>query len=145
MRRRRRISLRRGGAARARLGDDAIHAAVEALRELGKILGTIGEIALHHDHRIAPRIARGLGRGARERVERGSVALARLVPQHRERKHLFVPAQRLRGAIGAAIIERDDLVLARMRLEHRSDAPEEQPDRGRFVERGNADVQHDDE
>jgi hypothetical protein len=32
-----------------------------------------------------------------------------------------------------------------VRLEHRPDPPEQQTDRGGFIECGNADVQHDDE
>jgi hypothetical protein len=78
-------------------------------------------------------------------VERGAVAEPRFVAQHGEWKNLLVAPQRFQRVVGAAIVERDDLVLARVRLEHGSDAPEKQPDRGCFIECGNADVQHVDE
>ena len=81
--------------------------------ELGDVLRLIGEIGLHEQHRVATRIARLRDDGTAERVQCARVADVALAAQHAERKHIAVRLQRLGGGVGAAVVEYDDLVLAR--------------------------------
>jgi hypothetical protein len=57
-------------------------------------------------------------------------------------KYVTIRLQRFGGGVGTAVVEYDDLVLARKVLEDFSNPPEQDADRRGFVVCGNADVQH---
>ena len=106
------------------------------------MLGLIGEIRLHRDHGVAPRIARSTRHLTTQRVERACVANVGARSQDREREHFAVGLESLRRRVGAAVVEDEDLVLARIALKHLPYSPQQKPDRGRFVVGGNAEIQH---
>ena len=124
------------------LADDDVGAALEALDELGDVLRLVGEVALQSN--IASR--RGyrvcVDDGPAERVQRARVADVTVAAQDAQRQHVAVRLQRLGGGVGAAVVEYEDLVLAREVLEDFANTPEQHADGRRFVVRGNADIQH---
>src|SRR5262245_15999870 len=106
------------------------------------MLWLVREVRLKRDHGVAPWIARAFGNGTTQRIECRAIANAFATPKNGERKDLGVRPERLSRGISAAVIEHDDLVLARVILEHRPDAPEQYTDSLCFVVGGYADVQH---
>jgi hypothetical protein len=122
-------------------GHDEISPALEAFDQLGQMFRLVGEVGLHDDHRVASRIAGTTRHLATERVQCARVPDMLLRSQDRERKDFGVRLQRLGGCVAAAVIEDEDLVLARILLKDFANPPEQKPDSGRFVVCRNADVQ----
>src|SRR5215207_4975701 len=65
-----------------------------------------------------------------------------LSAEDRKRQDLGVRTQCLVSRVGAPVVVDEDLVVARVLLEHLADAPEKDADSFGFVVSGNADVQH---
>ena len=124
------------------LGDDEIGASLEPFHELRKLLGLVGEVGLHRDHRVTPRVPRARGHRAAQGVERPVIADVIGPAEDGEGQDVHVRLQRFRCGVGAAVVVHQNLVLARVLLEHLADAPEQNTDRLRFVVRRYADVQH---
>src|SRR5262249_54576197 len=82
------------------------------------------------------------GDGARQRVECAVVPDAIGSSEHRQRKDFVVWLQRFDGGVCAPIVIDEDFVLARVLLEHLSDAPEQDANCLGFIVRRNTDVQH---
>ena len=133
--------FRRGFAHHA-LDRDDVRAALEALHQLGQVLGLVGEVGLHQHDGVAPRILRPIAGGPQQRLDGARVADVGARSDHGERHHLPVRLERLAGAVGAGVVVDDDLVLARVILEHLADAPEQHAHGRGFVVRGNAEIEH---
>ena len=129
--------VRAGGS----FGDDEIGAPLEALDQLGQMFRLVGEVGLHDDHPVAARIARATRHLPRERIEGTRVANVLLTADDREWKDVRVALERFARAVGAAVVEYEDLVFPRVLLKHLANAPQQETDGGRFVVRWNADVQ----
>ena len=132
---------------RNRLGDrrplshDDVRASLEPPGEFRQMLGLVSEVGLHHDHGVAPGILRASARLAREFVERMGVTHSLLTTDHRDRGDLGIRGDSLRRPVGATVVVNEDLILARVALEHLSDAPEEDADGGSLVVSRNADIE----
>jgi len=124
------------------LGHDEIGAALEALDELGQVLGLIGEIGLEGDHRVAARIACSRRHRAGQRIQRGVVPFVLAPVENGQREDVGVRLQRLLRRVGAAVIVDQNLILAGVFLKHLSNTPQEHANGLRFVVCGDTDVQH---
>ena len=106
------------------------------------MLRLIGEIGLHDQHCVATRVSRlGHDRTA-QRVQCPSIADVALATQDAEGKNVAIWLERFARRIGAAVVEHDNLVLAREVPQDFANTPEQDADGRRFVVRRNADVQH---
>ena len=123
------------------LGHHDVRTSLESLDELGQVLGLVGEIALHQDHRIASRIPCSPGYLATQAVEGVGVALPLLAMQNRQWGNFCVRQQPVAGLVGASIVVNDDLILARVCLEDLADTPQQDTYGGPFVVCRDADVE----
>jgi hypothetical protein len=132
-----------GGVGRA-AADDQVGACVERGEERRHVLGAVGEVALEHHARVAARVARVGDHVTHERLGgRAAPAARRGAPaEERQREDARVRGDHLGRAVGAAVVEDHDLVVAPRLAEHGAQAPEQHADRGRFVVDGDADVEH---
>lgn len=124
------------------LGHNDVRTAFMPPDEFRKVLGLVREISLHENGCVAPRIARTLRDRAQQRFDRCRITTALTVSKHGEREHLTIRRKRRGRVVSAPVIEDEDLVLARITLEDLPNAPEQQPNRWRFVVGRNADVEH---
>ena len=108
--------------------------------ELRKLLGQIGEVALHHDDRVAPGVPGTANHLAEACFERPGVSRPRLPANYRQRQNFLVRLQRLRGRVGAGVVVHQDLVFPGILLEYRPDPPEQDSDGLGFVVSRDADV-----
>ena len=106
------------------------------------MLGLVGEVGLHRDQAVAARILGPRRDRAAQRVERPVVAEVLGRAEDRQRKHLGVAPQDFARRVRATVVVDEDLVVARIVLEHLPDAPQQHADRFGFVVRGNAEVEH---
>ncbi len=122
--------------------DHEVGPGLEALHHLVHRVGRMHEVRVQRDGAIALGAVGALQRQGEQLGEAGGVAAALLMGDERHGQHLGVGLEHRACVVRGAVVQHEQLVLARKGGEDLTYFPEHQPGRAGFVVHRDADVDH---